>query len=767
LPVSGGHVFVSYGRADSSYVRRLVAYLTRSGVDVWFDNDIPTGDRWKTVLEERVTSCRALLLVMSPDAGHSAWVAKEVTLARDLGKRVLPLLLDGEILFGLDPVQVEDVRGGRMPSPALVEQLQGMAPRRSVIRHLIGPVPEEADCFQHRSVADELAAALAAGETAILTGASGPSAQILSGLGGVGKTQLAASLARRLRDGGELDLLLWVSAQSRDTILTGYAQAAAEVIGADPADPEQAARAFLAHLAATTSRWLVVLDDLTDPKDLDRLWPPRTPTGRVVVTTRRRDAALAGHGRLLPVDVFTSEEAYAYLAAKFHDEPHRLEQADELIEVLGRLPVALAQAAAYIVDRDLTCAQYRDRFAAHPLAQLAPDAWPDEYARPVAVSLMLSVELANQLQPAGLAGPLLTVLSLLDPNGIPIDLLTSDPIVDYLTDTAGRSVDAEQARDALTCLTRLHLATTTDRSDPDATNQPLIRVHALVQRAARENTPTAAIATAARAAADGLLQIWPPVEKDTSFAQILRANSTALRANAEDHLWQPDPHELLFRAGRSLGEAGLVTAAIDHFHTLHTQAHQRLGPDHPDTLATRHNLARWRGQAGDAAGAATAFEDLLADYLRVLGPDHPHTLTTRHNLAYWRGQAGDAAGAATALEALLADYLRVLGPDHPHTLTTRNNLARWRGAAGDAAGAATAFEALLADYLRVLGPDHPHTLTTRNNLAYWRGKAGDAAGAATAFEALLADRLRVLGPDHPDTLATRHNLAYWRGKAGE
>ncbi|MGK5559421.1 tetratricopeptide repeat protein, partial [Actinomadura kijaniata] len=80
----------------------------------------------------------------------------------------------------------------------------------------------------------------------------------------------------------------------------------------------------------------------------------------------------------------------------------------------------------------------------------------------------------------------------------------------------------------------------------------------------------------------------------------------------------------------------------------------------------------------DAAGAATAFEELLADRLRVLGPDHPDTLTTRHNLAYWRGEAGDAAGAVTAFEGLLADFLRVLGPDHPHTLTTRHNLAGWR-----------------------------------------------------------------------------------------
>ena len=113
----------------------------------------------------------------------------------------------------------------------------------------------------------------------------------------------------------------------------------------------------------------------------------------------------------------------------------------------------------------------------------------------------------------------------------------------------------------------------------------------------------------------------------------------------------------------------------------------------------------------------------------MLGPDHPDTLTTRSNLAYWLGQAGDPAQARPPqFEQLLADQLRVLGPDHPDTLTTRNNLASWLGEAGEPAGAPPQFEQLLADQLRVLGPDHPDTLTTRSNLACWLGEAGTRRG---------------------------------------
>jgi hypothetical protein len=74
------------------------------------------------------------------------------------------------------------------------------------------------------------------------------------------------------------------------------------------------------------------------------------------------------------------------------------------------------------------------------------------------------------------------------------------------------------------------------------------------------------------------------------------------------------------------------------------------------------------------AEAITAFEQLLADQSRVLGPDDPQTLFTRGNLAGLLVESGRLAEAITACERLLADRTRVLGPDAPQTLTTRSNL---------------------------------------------------------------------------------------------
>ncbi|MFI5534075.1 FxSxx-COOH system tetratricopeptide repeat protein [Kitasatospora sp. NPDC051853] len=652
--------------------------------------------------------------------------------------------------------------------------------------HQVGRIPPRAGSFQDRAEAARLAAVLESGGTAVV-GSTGQVrvGGVLTGLGGVGKTQLAADYARTAWTSGRLDVLVWITAASRAAIADGLAQAGSELLGAEP---EVAVQAFLAWLEPKPNerpcRWLIVLDDVADPQDLRGWWPPQSPHGRTLVTTRRRDAVLAGGGRrMVEVGLFTPDEALAYLTDILadhgrHEPDHELRA---LAADLGHLPLALSQAAAYLIDAGITTTAYRALLAdrTRTLADVM-DALPDDQPRPLAATWTLSIERANTLAPAGLAAPMLRLASFLDPNGIPESVLTTAPALVHFALSRGvlagvrrrwwwpgrwhtvTAVMPAEAAAALRVLHRLGLIT----HDPDTPHQA-VRVHQLVQRAVRDTLTPAEHDHTAHRAADALLAAWPDIETDTALAQALRASTDALTGHALDALHRPGAHEVLFRAGSSLGESGQVAAARDYFHHLANSTHHHLGPDHPHTLAARHNGTYLRGEAGDVAGAAAALERVLADQLRVLGPDHPQTLITRHNRARWRGQAGDAVGAAAAFKELLADQLRVLGPDHPQTLNTRHNLARWRVEAEDAAGDAAALEGVLADQLRVLGPDHPDTLNTRHNLAVWRGNTGDLQGAAAAFEELLADSLRVLGPDHPDTLNTRHNLATWQGTTGD
>ncbi|MFJ9868340.1 NB-ARC domain-containing protein [Streptomyces sp. NPDC101165] len=482
--------------------------------------------------------------------------------------------------------------------------------------------------------------ALTGGRAAVLVGQDTVHGQVLAGMGGVGKTQLAADYARTALQAGELDVLVWITAGNATAAASGYAQAAVEILGADPADRETAARAFLAWLEpkanATPCRWLVVLDDVTDPTDLNGLWPPASPHGRTLVTTRRQDAALAGH--LIKVGLFTEAESLAYLTATLgarkRHEPG--EQLAALAQDLGHLPLALSQAAAYLIDAGIRAGAYRGMLAdrSASLTDAAPEVLPDGQTQTAAAAWSLSVDRADTLRPVGLARPMLQLAAFLSPNGIPETILTSAPALAHLTRHRKTpvSVTADEAVGAMRALDRLSLIDHTP-----ATPHQAVRVHQLIQRATRDTLTPDQHDHLARTTADALTIAWPAIERDTELAQALRANTTALTRTAEDALYQPDAHTVLYLAGRSLGQAGQVTAATAHFQRLTETTGHRLGRDHPDTLTARHNLAHWQGEAGNAAGAAASLEQLLADRLRVQGEDDPDTLATRNSLARWRG----------------------------------------------------------------------------------------------------------------------------------
>lgn len=622
----------------------------------------------------------------------------------------------------------------------------------------VGTVPLEADCYQDRDVALTVEQSLDRAGTVVLVPAA---TTVVAGMGGVGKTQIAAQYVRPLWEDPTVDLAVWITAADRDSITTGYAQAARLVDQTSDEDAAEAARTLLNWLSTTDRQWVIVLDDLQDPDHIKGLWPPHVASGHTIVTTRRHDAALQrADRRLVEVAPYTDAESMAYLRTKLDSRSDLQAGATALARDLGHLPLALAQAVSYVLDEEITCETYRQRF--HAGRDVAPDRLPDDHQRTVDRTWELSIALADQLKPVGVARPLLELLSVLDPNGVPAALLTSAPVTNYLEERTGARLTDDDAQRATRCLHRLSLASTDWSQSARA-----VRVHALVQRAVLSAIPVVDAAVVTVAAADALADIWPDIERDSDFAQSLRANAAELAYRSGPHLWNDGPHAVLFRIGRSLGETGFLSSAVSHFEHLHTAARERIGALHPRTLAARGSLAFWRGEAGDVAGAKLEFERLADEQSRSLGADHHETLTARHNVAYLRGVSGDVAGAVVEFEKLVADRHRVLGADHRDTLVARHNLARWRAESGDVAGAVAEYDRLVDDQVRVLGADHPDTMVTRHNVAYLRGKNGDVAGAIVEFEQLLEDRARVLGDDHPRTLVTRANLLQLWGTSGD
>ncbi|SDT83483.1 Tetratricopeptide repeat-containing protein [Streptomyces sp. TLI_053] len=643
----------------------------------------------------------------------------------------------------------------------------------------VGTVPPLASAFQSRpGLQEQIDRARERNATVVLT-------QVLSGGGGVGKSQLAAFCVHRAHTDG-VDVLVWVDATEITQIISTYAEAAAKagVPGADGQDAERDAAAFLEWLAVTDRSWLVVLDDLTDLENTGPWWPhpPAGTNGRVLATTRRRDALVTGSGRaIVDIGTYTTDEALAYLRERLGEAGagHLLDdRADDLIVALGGLPLALAHAAAYMINEDADCATYLRLFtdrASRLETLLPPGADTDGYGRQVTASLLLALDAAQQREPVGLAVPAIRLAAHLDPAGHPDTLWATDAATGYLTThrippPPGTSdpdpVTAGQARAALRLLHHYALI----NHDTHDTNRA-VRLHALTARATRETTPPTQLPATVHAAADALAETWPEHEHTArDLTTVLRANTDTLTTHADNHLWHPNGHPLLFTAGTSLNNTGLFGVAVTHWQSLAADAERLLGGEHPDTLSARAGLAVSYRQAGRTGEATDLQERVLADCVRLLGGEHPDTLSARAGLAvsYW--QAGRTGEAIVLEERVLADYVRLLGGEHPDTLSARANLAASYYQAGRTGEATDLLERVLADRERLLGGEHPHTLSARAGLAasYWQ--AGRTGEAIVLEERVLVDRERLLGEEHPDTLSARANLAasyYQAGRTGE
>jgi tetratricopeptide (TPR) repeat protein len=599
------------------------------------------------------------------------------------------------------------------------------------------------------------------GEITVLTQAGAADLHVLDSAGGFGTTQLAVGLAHDLRRSGAADLQVWVTASSREAVITSYAQALADIGMADPAEgPEAAAGRFVGWLADTDRPWLVVLDDLAGAPDLPGLWP-RGRTGTVLATARRPVALGGQSGRTVKIGAFSRREALGYLTARMYDDPDLRIQALDLAEDLGCLPLALALAAGTMTGSGHGCREYRPWFARR--RQEIADVTSEHTPSTTVVAWSLALDLADQLPPVGLARPALALAAMMDPSGCPGEVIISEAGCRYITGHrgTGTAADQDQVRDSMNNLARLGLVAI----DP-ASQARTVAVHAILRAAVLQYFPAAMLDQAARAAAAALLQAWPPHEQPL-LAQAMRDCTARLHESAGDLLWTPDAHPVLFRAGRSLDGALLGGPAIAYWKAMAETGSRMLGPEHAQTLAARGYLARAYEAEGWLDNAIGVHRQSLAEREAVLGSDHPDTLSVRAKLAAAYQAAGRLNEAIPLYERALAGHEWVLGSDHPDTLALRGSLAAAYRAAGRQDDAIIVFERTLADRERVMGRDHPGTLTACANLAAAYHAGGRPADAVSLLKRTLAGRRRALGPDHPDTLSSCGTLAYAYRSAGK
>ena len=575
---------------------------------------------------------------------------------------------------------------------------------------------------------------------------------VLTGMRGIGKTQLAAVVAARCEEEC-WPLVAWINAGSRKELIADLYELALR-IGIDaPKDipPETIIRRFLDQLhSADAADRLVVFDNVENLDDLKGLTPKGSGVRVIITTTRRLDWDSLGWSPMA-VGVFDREQSIALLCQRTGDA-HR-DAADQIAEALGDLPVAVTQAAATAKWGGYTLSDYLDRLSNHPLESSISRLEGDDYPDATGIALFMAYEqVLEQLrtkhpQQERIVTSLLDILSLLAASGVPTHWLLA------LED------DSDAVRDSLSFLKRSSILQ--ESTDGDKTI-----IHRLQGQVYREtylsdqgkfNKACIYATTILDKINIGQLANFEQQRQETRNL-VEQIGAVTSQDHSRPLFSDPDFVAILATTIRNAADLGMPQLALTLTDSV-TRAGDTLGPDHPSTLASRNSLAGAYRDAGRLEEAIALYEQTLEDRTRILGPHHPDTLTSRNNLAYAYQAAGRLDDAITLHKQNLKDLTHILGPHHPDILTSRNNLANTYRDTGRLDEAITLHKQSLKDSAHILGPHHPRTLISRNNLANTYRDTGRLDEAITLYERNFEDCIRILGPDHPHTLTSRNNLA--------
>ena len=810
--------FVSHAGADRAWAEWVAWQLAEAGytveLDVW---DWAAGRNFVTAISDALERCdRVVALFSAAYFDRSRYTTEEWSAALVHA----PGIEGGRLV----PVRVEEVPAAQVPAvlrPLVFRDLFGVAEeqaRRVLLEVVAGPRrPDRKPVFPGRGRPGRMSRLGGAGprlpgsvpgvwnipaRNAGFTGRDGllvamrerllagdkTVVQALRGMGGVGKTQLAAEYAHRFA--GAYDLAWWVNAEQGGLIGDELAALGLALGCIEAGAVTEAVRSAVLAELRERGCWLLVFDNAEDPADVTP-WLPGGG-GHVLITSRERgwDEVAAA----VEVDVLARAESVAILQARVTGLDTA--DADRLAAELGDLPLAITQAAGFMAETGTGAEDYLGLLRTRA-GQLLDQPPQGSYPRSLAAATGLIADRLADEDPA--AAELARVCAFLAPEPIPAELFTG-AAADLPGELAARAADPLAWRQTLARLARQSLARIDHRG---------LVMHRLTQAILRDRLPpdqaaaTRACAEAILAASDpgdpGNPVTWPRWARlmphllaadlaatgspglrwmacgacwymlargDTRTAHDLASH---LRQQWHDRLGDDHRHVLTVThyLGWALGATGRYAEARDLDQDILDRKRRILGEDHPSTLSTANSLAIELRRLGEVRAARDLAQDTLDRKRRVLGEDHPSTLQSAAQLAMDLRDLGEVRAARDLDQDTLDRKRRVLGADHPTTLGSATNLANDLRRLGEVRAARDLDQDTLDRYRRVLGADHPDTLTSANNLAIDLRRLGEVRAARDLDLDTLDRKRRVLGEDHPTTLTSANNLAADLRELGE
>ncbi|MER5359745.1 tetratricopeptide repeat protein [Streptomyces sp. NPDC002785] len=539
--------------------------------------------------------------------------------------------------------------------------------------------------------------------------AAGPGAvvQAVHGLGGIGKSALAARYVALHAD--RYSQVVWITAEDAAGIEAGLRRFALALEPQLAALPSEALAERATLWLAAHRGWLLVLDNVTSPKVISALLGRlRGAGGRFLATSRRSNGWNQIGATPVPLDVLEPDEALTLLAETIGATPGALDGGAELCAELGFLPLALTQAGVYIAQNqpgdEPTAREYLQRLADHPAHMYATGDEDTDSGRVIARTWNITLD---RFDGTPLAGQILRILAWYAPDQIPVSLL--DPLAPQpgLGEAIGKLV-------AYNMLTR-------EPADPQ--NGPHLKVHRLVQAVTRTPDPTGPHrdpVLIAHARDQATTMLHKAVPGDSSAWNQWRRVIAHIRALADNTHRNPaadnvETASLLQRAVFYLSEESTRAEEEEVWHVMRAYsdrvvtAYERiLGPRDKTTLAARRQSA-WFVEDTDTV------KKVSADLERVLGADDSAFLVSLHDQA-WRHLHREEFVAAENI------FRRALASQQQLPAERDNELATQYGLGFSLFRQKRFSEAaeVLADCVRRrtagLSPLHPHTLITKRML---------------------------------------------------
>lgn len=773
-------VFCSYSRADEPSLQNLEMHLAmfqrQRYILSWHVRKISPGTDWAQAIDTHLEQSAIILLLVSPDFLASDYcyaIEMQHALQRhDANEaRVIPLILrpcawmhtpfaklqclprNGKAITLWDNQDLAwtDVASGIRKAIEDLSLLSATARRTPLPTVWNIPYPRNPLFTGRERILTQIADSLKMGQPTML---SQPLA--ISGLGGVGKTQIAIEYAYRQRQ--DYQTILWTLAGNRESLVAGYITIAELLMLPERGAPEQmiVVRGVIRWLT-THNEWLLLLDN-ADDLAIVREFIPSAFNGHILLTTRTQSVGRLA--RRIEVDTMPQEVGVLFLLRRAllisPDAPLEdaatsdIAMATEIWKELGGLPLALDQAGAYIEETQCSLSDYRSLYHTRRVQMLNERGGHiDDHPEPVATTWLLSLEEIEHRSPA--SADLLRFCAFLHPDAIPEELLSAGakhigPLLQPIVSDPFSLNKVIAALSAYSLINR-------------DTREKTLSIHRLVQAVIKDVMDEQTQREWARRAVFAVNEAFPMVEF-TTWPQCKRYLPHALacaESIEQGDLLLPEAAPLLNRVGMYLYERGRWSEAEPLLKRASVMRER--DPEHPDTANSLNNLAILYYAQGKYEQAEPLLIRTLAINEQQLGAQHPSTATSLSNLAGLYDSQGKYEEAKPLYERAIAINEQQLGPEHPNTATSLNNLASLYVNQGKYEQAEPLYERVLMIYAQQLGLEHPNTATSLSNLAELYHAQGRYEQSELLYQRVLALKEGALGPDHPSTATSLNNLA--------